>query len=85
VISGDYLVGAGTLHVIDNVLLPDIAVGSTETIKRAVDAEDELSVMARLLQAAGLAKALDAPLFKGTLLAPSDEVGAAAKRLQRQG
>ncbi|KIY98210.1 hypothetical protein MNEG_9751 [Monoraphidium neglectum] len=73
VISGDYLVGAGTLHVIDNVLLPDIAVGSTETIKRAVDAEDELSVMARLLQAAGLAKALDAPLFKGTLLAPSDE------------
>lgn len=58
----------------DYILLPDLDVGTSQTVAHAVENNKELSYTAKLLAAAGLSSNLNAPLFKGTLLAPTDEV-----------
>jgi len=75
IVTSDILIGTGVLHVIDWVMLPDLDVGVTQTITRAVNGTDDLTVLTKMIEAAGMAAALDAPLFRGTLLAPTDQVG----------
>jgi uncharacterized surface protein with fasciclin (FAS1) repeats len=73
VVAKDILVGAGTLHVIDFPLVPDLAASASASVAAAVRGAPNLSTMAAVINGTGILDELDSPLFEGTLFAPTDE------------
>ncbi|GBF94608.1 hypothetical protein Rsub_06723 [Raphidocelis subcapitata] len=77
IVAKDILVGAGTLHVIDFPLIPDLAASASASVAAVVRATPELGTMAKILNGTGILDELESPLFEGTLFAPTDEAFAA--------